>query len=301
MGLFGLLVDAAVRGAAGELQACSVCVAGCVGCCRRAGCWVVLGVLGRQSVLQLVGWRLGCARMGGLPHPERYPHDEGGCTTSTCAHSSRPLHTVLCAERDAGHATAADAAPLRARSSARGAQADQSCPSPRHAQSVTSSTLPRLTRLLEQPGATEVVRNMASQLTRRMAARAIKLAFGSQVRRASWPRSPSESCGARGEGRGMVKRVGKGHVDEVQPTLLPGILCCTGPAHPGGAPSARCSMPLRRFHGRSRSCSARPPQHGLLPCAGAPGEKHNKRGSGGRPRDISPVIPGSERRAAAVT
>mmetsp|Transcript_17309 Transcript_17309/g.43443 ORF Transcript_17309/g.43443 Transcript_17309/m.43443 type:complete len:830 (-) Transcript_17309:636-3125(-) len=52
-------------------------------------------------------------------------------------------------------------------------------------QSLASESLPRLQALAQQPGATDLARSMSGQLARRFAARAIKLAFGSQALLAS--------------------------------------------------------------------------------------------------------------------
>ncbi|KAG2440282.1 hypothetical protein HXX76_004393 [Chlamydomonas incerta] len=45
---------------------------------------------------------------------------------------------------------------------------------------VLAATTPRLSVLLEQPGSTEIINGLVSQLSRRMAARAIKFVFGAQ-------------------------------------------------------------------------------------------------------------------------
>ncbi|PNW84782.1 hypothetical protein CHLRE_03g158500v5 [Chlamydomonas reinhardtii] len=45
---------------------------------------------------------------------------------------------------------------------------------------VLAATTPRLSTLLEQPGSTEIINGLVSQLSRRLAARAIKFVFGAQ-------------------------------------------------------------------------------------------------------------------------
>ena len=45
---------------------------------------------------------------------------------------------------------------------------------------AAASTTPRINSLLEQPGSVEIINGLVSQLSRRLAARAIKFVFGAQ-------------------------------------------------------------------------------------------------------------------------
>ncbi|GIL77467.1 hypothetical protein Vretimale_2971 [Volvox reticuliferus] len=64
--------------------------------------------------------------------------------------------------------------------------------------SVMATNAPRISALLEQPGGIEIVNGLASQLSRRLAARAIKFVFGAQL-----TMTRTNSGGGRGNSKGQ--------------------------------------------------------------------------------------------------
>ncbi|KAF5834299.1 ABC1 family-domain-containing protein [Dunaliella salina] len=68
-------------------------------------------------------------------------------------------------------------------------------------QNITADNLPRLRRLMQMPGSTELVQSLTSQLGRRLAARAIKLAFGTQGLGREARQALAATADSRGSGR----------------------------------------------------------------------------------------------------
>lgn len=82
---------------------------------------------------------------------------------------------------------------------------------------LAAGSLPRLSELLSQPGARDLAQEMAGQLVRRFAARAIKLAFGGQALLvgAAGSKGGGSSGGAGGSGgQGSSTGAGRGAVSK---------------------------------------------------------------------------------------